>query len=374
MTTIRSSYDAALLADAVYLDLSGATPGEPLTGPALVAALRPKGVDDPDNRLTRQQATYISANYDLIAFQSDLLSGFQGAVFQDRTTGEYVLSFRGSEEVADYIADFGIAFLRGAFFQVKEMYAFMQELYEDYSVPHNTKFDVVGHSLGGHLAQILASYHPERVGSVVTLNGAGVGTSGPRIVAAALIAGWRTQGGVPANVDVTNVIGEAGLEIVPSVLTGPKLGPEQEIFIEDQTTLVPFSALANHSLAPQVDALTVYRVFERLVGAASLDLDELARILRASADDPFESLENALNMLGRLLDVGNSATSASRESLHSVAAEAYDAIVAAQDDGAAFTLTSLTGMSVTYLAAQALRADDTGLAFRVVCRAISFAR
>ena len=104
MTTIQSSYDAALLADAVYLDFEDVTPGIPLTGEDLLAALQPNDPPEP-NRLTQRQATYISNNYDLIAFQSDPLSGFQGAVFQHHSTGEYVLSLRGSEEVADYFAD-----------------------------------------------------------------------------------------------------------------------------------------------------------------------------------------------------------------------------------------------------------------------------
>ena len=70
MPTIQDTLDAALLADAAYVDLTPVLPGQELTGPNLASALQNGG------RLTATEADYIAAHYDLVATQMSGGYGF----------------------------------------------------------------------------------------------------------------------------------------------------------------------------------------------------------------------------------------------------------------------------------------------------------
>ena len=98
MSTMQQSFDAVLLADAAYLNLSGLERGQILTGPALRSKLTEEA------RLTSAQADYIVVHFDLVAFTSDAGSSFEAAVFKDKRVsdgkpGQYVLAIRGSQEI-----------------------------------------------------------------------------------------------------------------------------------------------------------------------------------------------------------------------------------------------------------------------------------
>ena len=71
MSTISQQFDAAILADAAYLEMALA-PGEVLTGTALRQALL--RVDNPDDtpRMSEAQAQYISDHYALFVRQGNL--------------------------------------------------------------------------------------------------------------------------------------------------------------------------------------------------------------------------------------------------------------------------------------------------------------
>jgi len=142
------------------------------------------------------------------------------------------------------------------------------------------RFDVAGHSLGGHLVQLLAREHPEMVNQAYTFNGAGLGN------ALAL---------QPADIAITcvpNVISEPGLAVVPNWITGPRLGAAHEIFIENQA--YPWQ---NHLIGAAVDTLALYRAFESLVGSLQFDKEAVTNILRAASRDSLSSLETAANWL-----------------------------------------------------------------------------
>jgi hypothetical protein len=62
MSSISTAFDAAILADAVYLNFALA-PGAVLSGIPLRTALLET------DRLTAAQAQYISTHYDLVAFE-----------------------------------------------------------------------------------------------------------------------------------------------------------------------------------------------------------------------------------------------------------------------------------------------------------------
>lgn len=72
MTAISAAFDAAVLADAVYMELNIA-PGQVISGTALQDLLLAT------DRLTIEQARYISTHYELVAFEPAGSGSFQGS-------------------------------------------------------------------------------------------------------------------------------------------------------------------------------------------------------------------------------------------------------------------------------------------------------
>ena len=127
-----------------------------------------------DNNLTSIKDVSINANYAMLAWLAydnaesagasmpegwrmvsdyqyeNTLAGDMNAVLFKGPNKEYVLSFRGTDELADYISDNSTVLIPGAFSnQAIQAIKLAQELS---SMFPNIKF--VGHSLGGHLANV----------------------------------------------------------------------------------------------------------------------------------------------------------------------------------------------------------------------------
>ena len=229
MPTIQDTLDAALLADASYVDLTPVLPGQELKGSNLASALRNGG------RLTATEADYIADHYDLVATQMSGGYGFQAMVFRRKPPtgqpddyvlsirgavfrkvsptgqpGDYVLAIRGSQEGVDFLQGAELTLFARARDQAAAMYSFISQVESGgYGLPANVRFDVAGHSLGGHLVQLLASEHPEMVNQAYTFNGAGLGNAlalQPADIAITLRAVWAPYHYTPIN--VTNVISE----------------------------------------------------------------------------------------------------------------------------------------------------------------------
>lgn len=135
---------------------------------------------------TQTEADNFLKEWDVVAQQPNTSSGFSGTLFQNRTTHEFVISFRSTEFIDDAvndcqttnktIADFG-----WAFGQISDM----QEWYNTTVKEKigNNQVSLTGYSLGGHLATAFAMLHKADTASngqplvkeVVTFNGAGVG-------------------------------------------------------------------------------------------------------------------------------------------------------------------------------------------------------
>jgi Ca2+-binding RTX toxin-like protein len=107
---------------------------------------------------------------------------------KDRTTGEYILSFRSSEyqnqiQGGDWERD-GVAGADGeiprygfALAQLVSMEKYYQELKADpMKLPAGAVLNVTGYSLGGHLATVFTELHDADVTHTYTFNGAGRGT------------------------------------------------------------------------------------------------------------------------------------------------------------------------------------------------------
>ena len=149
MPTIQDTLDAALLADAAYVNLTSVLPGQELTGPNLASALRTEG------RLTATEADYIAAHYDRVATQMSGGYGFQAMVFRRKPPtgqpGDYVLAIRGSQEGVDFLQGAELTLFARARDQAAAMYSFISQVESGgYGLPANVRFDVAGHSLGGH--------------------------------------------------------------------------------------------------------------------------------------------------------------------------------------------------------------------------------
>lgn len=370
MSTMQELLNAAALADAAYLNVTAA-PGTVLSGQVLTDALisATAAVERP---FSVTEAQLISSQYDLVASSLASGMGFQALVFRKHDAagqpGEYVLAIRGTDSLVDLGAGIALELVAAAGGQNGALLQFVERLTRPLaqggyglSLPAGS-LDATGHSLGGHLVQALVSAQPELTRAGYTFNGAGLGVNAinpTANVALALQAAWLQFGGFTTK--VTNVIGEAGLDIVPSSLTGPKVGDIREMFTESQT--LPWD---NHSMGLMVDSLLLYRVFEALAGAAQFDLQAVGQILRTASSAPLTSLEAAFGWLATLFpsaEVSGVVTIGDRDSLHASASILIEHLET-HYSAASFTMESLVDQTVSQSAATAGQDDAQGLAYR----------
>ncbi|QCD46805.1 lipase family protein [Campylobacter rectus] len=108
-------------------------------------------------------------------------SGFQATLFQNRDTEEYILSIRGTEigihpikwyeTIKDtIIADGNLAISSMPGSQTLDMINFINKLNNESKIPEKQKITIVGHSLGGALAQIASKMFPDLFSKVYTFN------------------------------------------------------------------------------------------------------------------------------------------------------------------------------------------------------------
>ncbi len=146
---IQKAFEYALLARAAYADLTTAD-----NGTALASTLKTLQV----NPVPAAMATYISDHYQVIASKTDAISGYDGVLFRNIKTGEYILANRGTQKLGtsgfwdtagDVVADLSLA-LTGLNVQAFQMDSFIDDIKQHY-LPPNTKMTLAGHSLGGFL-------------------------------------------------------------------------------------------------------------------------------------------------------------------------------------------------------------------------------
>jgi Ca2+-binding RTX toxin-like protein len=370
MSATQELLNAAVLAEAAYLDVAVA-PGTVLSGGDLDDALL-MAAAEANRPFSATEAQFISSRYDLVASSIASGVGFQALVFRKHNAagqpGEYVLAIRGTDSVVDVGADIALLMLASAGGQNGALLQFVDSLTRPLAqggygltLPDGS-LDATGHSLGGHLVQALASARPELLHAGYTFNGVGLGvnlTNPAANIALALRAAWEWFGGVPTN--VTNVIGEAGLEVVPTWLTGPKVGDIAEVFTEKQT--LPWQ---DHYMAQLVDSLIVFRAFEALVGTAQFELDTVSTILRAASATPTASLETVMNALASLFPASGASSTiafADRGGLHQSADRLTSHLTGPGGTGGSYDVINLL-QSSTQLAAVASQDDAQGLAYR----------
>ncbi|MEN8107728.1 MAG: putative Ig domain-containing protein [Pseudomonadota bacterium] len=181
------------------------------------------------------------------------------------------------------------------------MFAYHDELIASGVLAADQRINVVGHSLGGHLATIFALYRPGAIDEVLTYNGAGTGENGD---GAAKIQLDELLGDIPDSLyggaiphdRITNLYAEAGPEFTAG--TGVLYGDVVALHTEDN------GLLGNHSIKYLSDTLAVHQLFEKIQNDVSIGT--ISSILQASASvtEDRSTLETVLTGLGELFGVG----------------------------------------------------------------------
>ena len=135
------------------------------------------------SRFTATDAKNFAAEWTVVDHISNTATGFSGTLFQNKDTGEMVMSFRSTEFVDDAARDsqatnaMEVAKCGFAFGQIADMEAWYQSLKASGKLSSDKHFSVTGYSLGGHLATAFNLMHngDAFIDQVVTFNGAGVG-------------------------------------------------------------------------------------------------------------------------------------------------------------------------------------------------------
>lgn len=281
--SLRTILEQALLAEAAYAVLDSAVGATP-TELASLLTQRPTPADPPFMRAAA--AIYLATNFQVIQHQSNTPSGYSGTLFRRRVTQQgdptsgFVLAFRGTEPrsrdaMNDYLADVQIALAGQASGQRYHMVQHWDGLVSGLlggldvatlSALQNSRINVTGHSLGGHLATWFASDRAGWLEHAFTFNAAG----------AAHVS--EVSVGVGR---VSNLLSDTYPDFAQSA--GGLIGFKDRIFIEEDASEYsgPFP---NHSI-------------ENLVGG-------IASRYLLSLIDPGVSDEVAISVMDALANVG----------------------------------------------------------------------
>ncbi len=190
------------------------------------------------SKFTRTQSSSFVKGYEVLAqYRNDPLltggTGFSGTLFRNKLSGELTLSFRSTEFIDDNIRDsfstnkLEVKELGWAFGQIAEMEDWYAALCKDPELlgRTNTRFNVTGYSLGGHLAtafNILRREEAEAglgaspVIATYTFNGAGVGDLKPGKKLRSVLAEFRNY---RSDADVTKSAAWASLTPAERIVT-----------------------------------------------------------------------------------------------------------------------------------------------------------
>ena len=127
------------------------------------------------------QLQHFFEHYDLLEYCPNTNSGFSATLFKDTKAdskdSEYILSIRGTEfkleQIQDLLNDYYIGTNNSDMNRVIEQYFDMLLFYEETLKPllqekGIARINVVGHSLGGYLAQLFALSYPHSINEVYT--------------------------------------------------------------------------------------------------------------------------------------------------------------------------------------------------------------
>lgn len=191
-------------------------------------------------------------------------------------------------------------------------------------IPAGATINFAGHSLGGHVAYLLASLvnqtagagHP--VGDVMTYNAPGEN---------ALIYELQNWLGIDTSTQAGAIggkhlafYGEGGLNVTAGL--GQVIGTRVPLFIEDSGAVDGNIAMENHSIVKLSDALALYDTFNKL--SPALSQRALENILKGASNDPLKSLEATLDALRTLLQDGTIGADAAKQTKAGDREDFYD--------------------------------------------------
>lgn len=84
-------------------------------------------------------------------------NGFQAAAFRNTTTGQIIISYRGTDDLKDVVSDIQLGLdIKNSYYdsQIKQSFDFYNSVTQEFG---KDKVSLTGHSLGGNLAQIVGA-------------------------------------------------------------------------------------------------------------------------------------------------------------------------------------------------------------------------
>jgi Ca2+-binding RTX toxin-like protein len=338
-----------------------------ITGEEYLDALQDKEVG-----MTVTQAQDFATHYTVVDQYTDSSSGFSATVFQDAQGKRYV-AIRGTQlsDVMDLIEDSALAISGTAGRQIIALYNYVQrlkgaknesvsqmewnELSSSYvlnptgatgllDTPLSGEIDIVGHSLGGHLAIAFGRLFPGNVTQIYTYNAPGFHDALSRDFWGEMEQLTGVTVSSFQDGKVTNLFGSE-LNIIAGYADDH--GTPQEVCLENNT----------HSIVDLTDSLAVYSLFAGIT--PSLTMEDISGIIRADAHQPDMALETTVQKLADvLLSNAPEISGGDREAL-------YRGIQSMQGFvGGNITIASLAGLSESALASLAEVQNESGLAAR----------
>jgi len=315
---IHDAFVNALLAEASYVE--GLLQGD--RDDVFTRKLTPE--------LTGELAEYVGQHFSVVKQVTDSASGFSVTVFEDRSSAQRYISFRGTEEFgADWVADADIFLGQGiAYRQVKTMVNW----YLRASAPEGSQavqlddtwrrvngqlvfdthlatgtgemagspdFVVNGHSLGGHLTTAFARLFGDSRTLSFTYNGAGFRRSANSIFGMIERSLGMAATAYPSESRQTNIFAAHGVNIATNAALTRQHGQRVAVFNETG------AGTSDHRMYKLTDALALFDVMGTVDG--QLSLADATRILNAGSADAPASLETVLDALRRLCGITGSA-------------------------------------------------------------------
>lgn len=221
------------------------------------------------------EATKFDETWEVIEQSPSPGNGFSAVLLRNRTTGEKVLSVRGTESSQMYIdyltsaVNIGVLGSVTAMPQYASLETFYQSLVFGGKLGANEAVTVTGHSLGGFLAQAFTACHSSVVTAAYTYNAPGFGGLAGSITSQM----WAFFGIAesPAVINkIFNIRAADGISLTAGL--GQVIGAVQQVRIEAATA----DPIYYHSITTLTDTLSVYKTYGDL--QSSLLMEQAASL------------------------------------------------------------------------------------------------
>ena len=203
---------------------------------------KPEKIGTLKGDFTPTQAKQFFERYTLLKHCPNTASGFSATLFQHKKSKELTLAIRGTEfslnRIEDLITDYYIGTNNNDTNMVIEQYFDMLIFYEErikaiLKEKGANKINVVGHSLGGFLAQLFAISYPKAINEIYTYNAPGV-----RADKITKTLYWVAQGigafMVFKGVKYAYKVGKGALSMVGFFWTNNKPLNQKDIFLQSE--------------------------------------------------------------------------------------------------------------------------------------------